>query len=322
MKHGARALFLWAVMSTASGWAQAPRYPVKPIRLVVGYTAGGATDLLARAVAARLAETLGQQVIVDNRPGAGSVIGSVAVAAAAPDGYTLLMGAFALAVNATLQKNLPYDTVRDFAPISQVAMTPYLLVVHPSLPVHSVRQLIGFAKGRPGEINYASAGLGTGAHLSGELLGALGGIDILHVPYKGAGPATADVLGGRVTMTFTNILQTLPIVRQGRLRALGVTTAKRSSIAPEIPTIAEAGLSSYELDGWFGVLAPAHTPQAVISVLHNAIASGVQSKDMTDRFLALGVEPVGNTPEEFARFLTTEVRKWGDIVRRAGINAR
>ena len=316
MKRFASAFLLVTVSSAAGAQIQ---YPLKPIRLVVGYTAGGATDLLARAVAAKLSETLGQQVIVDNRPGAGSVIGSTAVARAAPDGYTLLMGAFALAVNATLAKNLPYDTVRDFAPVSQVAMTPYLLVVHPSLPVHTVRQLIALAKTRPGELNYASAGNGTGAHLSGELLRTLGGIDIAHVPYKGAGPATADVLGGRVTMTFVNILQTLPVVRQGKLRALGVTTAKRSTIAPEIPTIAESGLAGYELDGWFGVLAPANTPGSVVSILHEAIASGIRSKETRDRFLALGVEPVGNAPDEFARFIAAEVRKWGEIVRRAKI---
>lgn len=302
------------------GTAYSQQYPSKPIRLVVGYTAGGATDLLARTAAAKLTEALGQPVIVENRPGAGSVIGTAAVARAAPDGHTLLMGAFALAVNATLQKNLPYDTLRDFAPISQVAMTPYLLVVHPSMPVKNVQQLIALAKKRPGELNYASAGTGTGAHLSGELLRASASIDIVHVPYKGAEPATADLLGGRITMTFINILQTMPLVRQGKLRALGVTTAKRSAIAPDIPTIAESGVPGYELDGWFGVLAPANTPQALIFILHAAIVKGLRSKETRDRFLALGVEPVGSSPEEFARFIKNEVDKWGDIVRRAGIS--
>jgi tripartite-type tricarboxylate transporter receptor subunit TctC len=304
------------------GAAYAQQYPSGPIRLIVGYTAGGATDLLARAVGAKLSEGLGQPVIVENRPGAGSVIGSAAVARAAPDGYTLLMGAFALAVNATLQKNVPYDTLKSFAPISQVAMTPYLLVVHPSMPVKNVQQLIALAKKLPGELNYASAGIGTGAHLSGELLRTIAGVEIVHVPYKGAKPATVDVLGGRVTMTFVNILQTMPLVRQGKLRALGVTTAKRSSIAPDIPTIAESGVPGYELDGWFGVLAPANTPQSVISILHSAIINALQAKETRDRFLALGVEPVGSSPEEFGRFIRNEVHKWGDIVRRAGISAQ
>ncbi|MCC7486184.1 MAG: tripartite tricarboxylate transporter substrate binding protein [Burkholderiales bacterium] len=304
-----------------AGTAHAQQYPARPIRLVVGYTAGGATDLLARAVGEMLLEGLGQPVIVDNRPGAGSVVGSAAVARAAPDGYTLLMGAFALAVNATLQKNVPYDTVKGFAPISQVAMTPYLLVVHPSMPVKNVQQLIALAKKLPGELNYASAGTGTGAHLSGELLRAIARIEIAHVPYKGASPATVDVLGGRVTMTFVNILQTMPLVRQGRLRALGVTTAKRSSIAPDIPTIAESGVPGYELDGWFGVFAPANTPPAVLSLLHGTIVNGLKSQETRDRFLALGVEPVGNSPEEFGHFVRNEVKKWGDIVRRAGIGA-
>lgn len=310
------------LVATYSAVAHAQQYPSKPIRLVVGYSAGGATDLLARAVGAKLTEALGQAVIVENRPGAGSVIGSAVVAHAAPDGYALLMGAFALAVNATLQKNLPYDTLRDFAPVSQVAMTPYILVVHPSMPVKNVQQLIALARKRPGELYYASAGTGSGAHLSGELLRFIAGIDIVHVPYKGAGPATTDVLGGHVSMTFVNILQTLPLVRQGKLRALGVTTAKRSSIAPDIPAIAESGVPGYELDGWFGVLAPANTPQTVISMLHTAIAKALQSKETRDRFLALGVEPLGSSPEEFTRFVRNEVEKWGNIVRRAGIQVQ
>lgn len=318
--------FAWFVVlmlvATCSGAAHAQQYPSKPIRLVVGYPAGGATDILARAVGAKLTEALGQPVIVENRPGAGSVIASAAVARATPDGYVLLMGALPLTVNPTLQKNLPYDTLRDFAPVSQVATTPYILVVHPSVPVKNVRQLIALARKRPGELNYASFGTGSGAHLSGELLRFITGIDIVHVPYKGSGPALVDVLGGRVIMTFTNILQTLPLVRQGKLRALGVTAAKRSSIALDIPTIAESGVPGYETQTWFGVLAPANTPQTVISTLHTAIANDLRNKQTRDQFLALGVEPIGSSPEEFARFLRDEVEKWGNIVRQAGIQAQ
>jgi tripartite-type tricarboxylate transporter receptor subunit TctC len=232
------------------------------------------------------------------------------------------MGSFSLAVNASLYKGLPYDTLRDLSPISLVATTPYLLVVHPSMPVRSVQELVQLARAKPGMPTYASAGSGSGAHLSGELLRRLAHIDIVHVPYKGAAPATTDVLGGQVVMTFVNILQTLPLVHAGKLRALGVTTSKRSSIAPEIPAIAEGGVPGYELDGWVGILGPGGLPMDVVTTLQSAISDYLKSGEARKRFYALGVEPSGSTSEEFGRFLRAEVKKWGDIVRGADIKVR
>ncbi len=311
------ALAATALLTSEPGWTQP--YPTKPIRLVVSYSAGGATDLLGRTLAKHWTAPLGQQVIVENRPGAGGNIGAAAVARAAPDGYTLLFASFALPVSVTLYPKLPFDVMRDLAPITQVANTPFLMVVHPSLPVKNVKELISLARARPNQLTFASAGSGSTAHLSGELLNTMAGIQLVHVPYKGAAPATVDVLSGQVTMSFVNILQTLPLVQTGKLRSLGVTTAKRSQVAPDIPSIAESGVPGFDVMTWFGVLATGGTPQTVISLLHGQTVKILQQPDVRATLLASGVEPVGSTPEEFRVFLKSEIDKWGEVVRRARV---
>lgn len=312
-------LFSTNVAFLICGIASAQSYPSKPIRLVVGYSPGGATDVLGRVLAQNLSQEFNQQAIVDNRPGAGGNIGAAAVARASPDGYTLLFASFALTVSATLYKNLPYDVMRDLAPVTHVANTPFLLVVHPSLPVKNIRELIALAKARPKQLTFASAGSGSAAHLGGELLNTMAGVELVHIPYKGAAPATVDVLSGQVTMSFVNILQTLPLVEANKLRALGVTTAKRSSIAPQIPTIAESGLPGFDVNVWFGLLATAGTPAPVISALHSHTVKILQLQDIRESFRKQGVEPVGSTPNEFRAFLQSEIKQWGEVVRKAQV---
>ena len=294
-------------------------WPVRAVRIVVPSAPGGGADITARIIAPKLSEQLGQQVVVENRSGAGTMIGSEVVARAAPDGYTLLMGISTLAINPSMFRKVPYNALKDFAPISQVVSLPNVLVTHPSLPAKTVKELVAFARARPGQLNYASAGIGTNPHLSMELFLTLTGLKMLHVPYKGAGPGIVDVVAGHVSVMTPSIISGLPHVKGGRLRVLGVTSAKRAGGAPDIPTIAEAGVRGYEAVQWFGVLAPAGTSRELVARLHGEIVRLLQAADVRNRLFADGADPVGSSPEEFAAFLRAETAKWAKVVRDAGI---
>ena len=297
----------------------AQQYPSRAIRLVVPSAPGGGTDITARIIAPKLSELLGQQVVVENRAGAGTMIGGEVVARAAPDGYTLLVGISTLAINPAMYRKVPYDALRDFAPVSQLVSLPNVLVTHPSLPVRTVKELIAFAKQRPGQIYYASAGVGTNPHLSVELFLSLTGLRMIHVPYKGSGQGIVDVVAGHVPVMMPSILTGLPHAKGGRVRALGVTSAKRAGGAPQVPTIAEAGVPGYEAVQWFGVLAPAGTPREIVARLHGEVVRTLQSAEIRDRLAGDGADPVGSTPEEFAAFLRAETVKWAKVVKAAGI---
>jgi tripartite-type tricarboxylate transporter receptor subunit TctC len=297
----------------------AANYPTKPVRLVVPFPAGGTTDILARAVAQKLSEAWGQQVIVDNRPGAGGNIGSDLVAKSKPDGYTLLMGTVGThAINPSLYKNMPYDHVKDFVPVILVAGVPNVLVVNPSLPVHSVPELIAYAKANPGKLNFASSGNGTSIHLSGELFKAMTGVEMTHVPYKGSAPALTDLIGGQVQLMFDNLPSSLPFIKAGKLRALAVTSGARAAALPDLPTLAESGLPGFEASSWFGVLAPAGTPRDIVAKLNGAIAGWLASPEAKEKLLAQGAIAAGGAPEDFARHIGAETSKWAKVVKASG----
>ena len=297
-------------------------YPEKPVRLVVPSVPGGGTDATMRILAPKLAELLGQQVIIDNRGGAAGNIGAEVVARATPDGYTLLAAVASHTINPHLMTKVPFDIERDFAPISLAVTLPNVLVSNPSLPVKTVKQLIAFVKAHPGELQYASAGYGSNPHLMMELFTGLAGLKMVHVPYKGAGPAFTDVIAGHVHMMAGNILSALPHVRSGRIRAYGVTSAKRSPGAPEIPTIAESGVPGYEAVQWFGLLAPAGTPPEIVKTLHAAVVKALNDPAINKRFVTGGADPrPSRSPEEFAAFMRAEHKKWGEVIRNAGIKS-
>ena len=320
MRLGAAEILTMATLTSFSGAAHAQQeYPSKSIRIVVPSSPGGGTDILARQIAQKLTERWGQQVLVDNRPGAGQIIGIEMVARAAPDGYTLVMTATPLALNTVLYKKLPYDPIRDFAPISQVAAMPNLIVTHPALPVRSLRELIALAKARPGQLAYASSGVATGPHLSMELFNYMAGVKIEHIPYKGTNPGMVDTIAGQVQILKSTLLPPLPHLKTGRLRALGVTSAKRVSSLPDVPTIAEGGVPGYDVVGWYGIVAPANTPREIVNKLQGEIASILKSAEVRDKLAADGAEPVGSTPEQFAAFIQSEIDKWGKVVKAAGI---
>ena len=304
-----------------TAFAQAQSYPNRPVRLIVPQSPGASTDLTARLIAQKLTPALGQNVIVDNRPGAGSIVGTEIVAKAVPDGYTLLVVASSITLNPTLHKNLPYDPVRDLTPITQLSAFPNILVVHPAVPVKTVKELVALAKAKPGSLNYGSSGAATGTHLSAELFKYMTGVDMVHVPYKGGGPAVQALLGGQVQLNFATIVSVLPHMRGGKLRGIAVTTARRSPAAPEIPTIAEAGVPGYDHGPWNGFLAPAKTPRAVIARLNEETARILQQPDVKSVFMNEGAEPVGNKPEEFAAIIREETAKWAKVIRAAGIKA-
>lgn len=300
--------------------AGAQTYPAKPIRLVVPTTPGGSVDTLARTIGPKLSERWGQQVVVDNRSGAGGTIAAEFTAKSPPDGYTVMLGTIAsLGTNVSLQKKLPYDPVKDFAPVTLVATQNLVLTVHPSLPAKNVRELVKFAKSRPGQLTFASAGNGTGSHLSGELFKLLAGVDMLHIPYKGVAPALVDVISGQVSMSFPSILTSLAQVNSGRLRALAITGANRSSALPEVPTMREAGIKDYESATWYGIVAPAATPPEIVNKLSAEVAAIVRQPDTRERIARDGADPVGNTPQEFGRFMQSEIEKWRKVIRAAGI---
>jgi tripartite-type tricarboxylate transporter receptor subunit TctC len=310
---------LLLALAVDHAFAQGTAYPAKPVRIVVPSSPGGGTDILARLLAQKLTENLGQQFVVENRPGAGQIIGIEAVARSAPDGYTLLMAASAIVINEVLYKKPPYDTLRDFAPITLGASLPNILVVHPALPAKSVRELIALAKARPGMLNYSSAGSGTSPHLSMELFRIMSGITLTHIPYKGTGPATVDLVAGQVQLSMPNVLTALPQIKGGKLRALGVTSSKRASGLPDIPAIAEAGVPGYEAIQWYGLLAPAGTSRDVVNKLQSETAKILVLQEVKERLAADGADAVGNRPQEFAAYIKAEIDKWSKVVKAGGI---
>ncbi|MFN7752192.1 MAG: tripartite tricarboxylate transporter substrate binding protein [Pseudomonadota bacterium] len=297
--------------------AAQPAWPMRPIRIIVPTSPGGGTDIVTRALGARVGEALGQPVLVENRPGAGQVLGTEIVARSAPDGYTQLMAASAIVLNQVLAKKPPYDTLRDFTPITLAASLPNVLTVHPSLPVKSVKELVALARARPGQLNYSSAGAGTSPHMSMELLISMAKLDIAHVAYKGTGPATADLIAGHVQLSMPNTLTAAPHLRSGRLRALGVTSAKRAAGLPEVPTIAEAGLPGYEAIQWYALFAPAGTSREIVGRMHAEVARALQLPELRERLAADGAEAGGMPPEAFVAFVRNEIEKWSRVVREA-----
>ena len=308
-----------ALLPALASSAHAQAYPSRPVRFVVPYVPGGGVDFVGRAVAQKLSQAWNHPVVVENKPGAGTNIGSEMVAKSPPDGYTLLVAGVPNSVNMTLFKNLPYDVEKDFAPVVRLSTAPNILVVHPSVPARSVKELIALAKSRPGQLTYASAGHGSSNHLSGELFRIMGNVNIVHVPYKGGGAAITDLLAGQVTMYFGTTPSTAPHVLGGKLRALGVTGANRSKILPDVPTIAEAGLPGYEQSAWQGLLAPAGTPEAIVTKLNTDIMHVLRARDLVERFAAQGVDVVGSTPAEFAAFIKQDVAKYRKLLKSADI---
>lgn len=308
---------LGALLFAAS--AQGQTFPDRPVTMIVAFPAGGATDQMARLLAHRMSEQWGQNVVVVNRAGAGGNIGAESVARAAPDGHTLLIGTTALAISPSLYRKLAYDVTRDLAPITTLTTSPNVLVVHPSIPAESLPALIALAKRRPGALISASAGPGTSNHMAFVLFSMLTGTDILHVPYKGAAPALAAVLGGEGAMTFVPINGAVPLVKSGRLRALGVTTTSRSAALPDVPTIAESGVQNYVASSWTAVLAPGGTPPAIVQSIHAAVVEGLRSPKVREIMQVSGLDPVGNSPQAFAQMLRDEIVKWGKVVKAAGL---
>jgi tripartite-type tricarboxylate transporter receptor subunit TctC len=310
-----RALILCLALVACPAMAQS-------VRFVVGFTPGGPSDILARALGAKLTETLGQPVIVENRPGAGGNLAAEAVAKSAPDGNTWLLGNNSiLATNAALYSHLGYDPVKDFAPVALVAIQPNILVVHPSVPARSVTELIAYAKAHPGQLNYASTGAGVAAHLSAELFKAMAGVDMVHVPYKGAQPALTDVIAGQCQLMFATSASVIPYIKAGRLRALAVTTASRSPSLPDLPTVAEAGVPGFESITWHGVVVPSATPPATVDRLNRAINAALREKDLSERLAGLGAEVSPGTPQDFAAYIAREIPKWTKVVKDSGAKA-
>ena len=317
----ARQIFTTCLLLTLAGeLAAQPVYPAKPVRFIVPYPPGSGTDIVARMLGQKLTEAWGQQVTVDNRPGAGAIIGVDAIAKAAPDGYTIgIADNGPLAINPALYAKLPYHPVHDFTPITLVANLPFILVVHPGMPVHSVAELIAFAKGRPGQINYASVGNGSAVHLATELFKTRAGVDLVHVPYKGSAPALTGLLGGEASVMFVNLLSSMPLVKAGKLRALATGTPKRLLAAPDLPTIAEAGVPGYEYQAWFGVVGPAGIPRPIVERLNADLLRVLAMPEIRERMIGQGgLEPIGSTAESFAALIPREIAHWGKLVRETG----
>jgi tripartite-type tricarboxylate transporter receptor subunit TctC len=312
------AVALLLMLSTA---VAAEPYPGRPIRLIIPFPAGGSNDVVGRLVANQLGETLGQQVFVDNRAGAGGVIGTETAASAPPDGYTLLVVSIAHAVNPALYK-LNYDPIKSFAPVSILARGPNVLAVNPRLPVNSVKELIELARQKPGELEYASAGIGSFQHLGGELFKLMAGVDLLHVPYKGGGPSMSDVISGHVNVVFSSLIQTTPFIESGKLRALGTGGSQRSPVLPDVPTIAEAGVPGYEANNWWGIVAPAGTPASIVDKLQNATKAALQSTRLQDQFAREGASSVQMSSAQFGSYMEAEIAKWGRVVEQGNIRAQ
>jgi tripartite-type tricarboxylate transporter receptor subunit TctC len=310
---------LFASALLAAGNAIAQPYPTKPIRLIVPFAPGGGTDITARAIAMKLSEALGQTVVVDNRAGANGTIGADIAAKAPPDGYTFSMISSSHSVNPSIMKKLPYDLIADLAPVTQATTQPYALILHPSVAAKSVKELIALVKAKPNSLNYGSSGTGGLSHLSGALLCSLTGITMTHIPYKGGAPALSDLVGGQIQMLFSTILQAQSQLKGGRVRALAVTTARRSAGAPDLPTMQEAGVAGYEVAGWYGMVAPLKTPAAIITRINTEAVKALRGPDIRDKLAADGSEPVGSTPEAFGQHIKIEVAKWNKLVKDAGI---
>ena len=302
----------------SAGVCTAQNYPAKPIRFLVGFPPGGTSDILARTIGQKLAEAVGQQVVIENRPGAAGNIGAEAAAKAAPDGYTIFMSTTSQAISASLYAKLNYDLVKDFTPVIQAVNYTNLLVVHPSLPVKSVKELIALAKAKPGQLNYGTAGNGTPPHMTGELFKSYTGVNLQHVPYKGGAPAIADLLGGQITIMFDNVPPLLPHVQAGKMRPLAVTSLKRISVLREVPTLDDAGLRGFDSVAWNGVLAPAGTPKEIIARLNAEILRILSLPDVRERLSSQGADPVGGTPGEFAALIRGEIQKWAKVVQVSG----
>jgi len=294
-------------------------YPSKPIRIIVGFAPGGATDIVARAIAQKLQEAWGQPVTIDNKPGAGSNIAAEMAARAEPDGYTLLLGTIANATNMSLYRNLKYDTLRDFAPVTQLMAAPSVLVVSPSLPVDDLKGLIALAKSKPGTLTYASSGAGGSPHLAGVLLEQRAGVQMIHVPYKGAAPALTDVISGQVNLGFKTALSAIPSMQSGKLKPIAVAANRRLPQIPNVPTMAEAGMPDFEVSSWNGVLAPAKTPPAILAKLHREIVRILDLPDIRERFVAQAAEPIGSTPEAFGAYIKAEIERWGAVSKQANV---
>jgi tripartite-type tricarboxylate transporter receptor subunit TctC len=328
MKFLSAAAGLAVILASAPAAAQAApsaskdsTYPVKPLRLVVPFAAGSTVDTLARLVAQKLTENWGQQAVVDNRSGAGGVIGTDMAAKAAPDGYTLLMAAGSHAINPSLYRKLPYDTVKDFAPVTLVASAPMVVYAHPSVHAASIGELIALAKSKPGQIHYASGGNGSPSHLTMERFRAMAGIDLVHVPYKGGGTIFTALLSGEVQLHAGSMLGLMPQVKAGKLKALAVTGERRSPAAADLPTVAESGLPGFAASGWWGLLLPAGTPKALVTRLHREVVRVLQAPDVRERLAANGIDPVGNNPDEFAAYIRQEMAIWSKVVKDAGLRA-
>jgi tripartite-type tricarboxylate transporter receptor subunit TctC len=313
-------MFFAAIL--ALGVSAAHAFPDKPVRFVIGFTPGGPSDILARALGQKLADRWGQQVVVENRPGAGGNLAAEAVAKSAPDGYTWLLGNNSiLATNHALYRKLPYDPLKDFAPVALVALQPNILVVHPDVPAKSMGELIALARQSPGKLNYASSGAGAAAHLAGELFKSMAGVDIVHIPYKGAQPALNDLVAGHAQLMFATSASVIPFIKAGRLRALAVTTAQRSPSVPELPTVAEAGLAGFEATTWHGVVVPSATPLALVQRMNQDINAALKEKDLNERLAGLGAEVLTGTPREFADYIAREIPKWTKVVKDSGARA-
>ena len=311
---------LFCVFSTIPALAQqSADYPSRPVRIIVPSAPGGGTDILARVLADYLGKSLGGQFVVENRPGAGQMIGIEAVARAAPDGYTLLMAASTLAINPVMYKNIKYDALRDFEPITQVAALPNVLIVHPAFPAKSLDEFIALAKQKPGSLTFASAGVGTSPQMAMELLKSMAGIDLQHIPFRGTTPGVTEVLGGRVTAMFANLLTAKPLVESGQLRALAVSGLRRAESMPEIPTVAEGGVADYDALQWYGLLAPAGTPASIVGRLQAEVSQALKTPEVKERLAADGAEPVGSTAAEFTELIRNEVAKWARVARAANI---
>ena len=308
-----------ATVITSAGPAAAQSYPVRPIRVIVPYPPGGPNEVITRTIGEHVAKTLGQPLVVDNRAGAASIVGTELAARAAPDGYTLLMGTFAFAVTPSLHENLPYDALRDFAAVAMVGSSLLVLVVQPDLPVTSVKELIALARARPGELNYASSGGGSASNLGAVLFQSLSGVRMTSITYKGAAQSLSAVVAGEIQLTFNSIPPAMPHIKSGRLRVLAVSAAQRTAVLPDVPTIAEAGVPGYELNSWYGVLAPGRTPKTIVTKLHDVITAAVRAADTRERFTAVGLEPATMTPAEFARYIASEIEKWSRVVRQSGL---
>lgn len=309
-----------AALYPASGIAQGPSaYPARPLRMVVPFPPGGGTDIVGRLLGQHLSESFGQPVVVDNRPGAGAIVGTEYVARATPDGYTMLMAVASHAINPSVYRKLPYDSLRDFTPVTLTVAFPYVFVVHPSVQATTVKELVALARAQPGKLSFASSGVGLANHLAGEMFKSMAGIDIVHVPYKGGGPALNDLMGGHVSMLFGTVLETLPQVRAGKLRALAVSSAKRADFAADLPTVAEAGLPGYAATGWYAVLLPAKVPTPLVARLNAEITRVLRLPSVRDRLVGLGAEPSPTTPEQAREFIAADVARWAKVVAQTGL---